>query len=129
MKVELFANTDGKGYWSNVKKEVLITGIKIGQAYSYTGDDDVTLYIEARFDSKTWRVYDNGFIYTDEKFLREFRQGLVEMGLPKKLAHKVGYTEQGMQGRLHVSLSFHGTKKDLPAWEEFMGHKIKLEEC
>ncbi|USV40928.1 hypothetical protein [Xanthomonas phage BUDD] len=129
MKVELFANTSGRGHWSTAKKEVLINAIKIAQAYCYDGEDDATLYIDARFDAKTWQVRNDGFIYTDEKFLREFRQGLIDLGLSKKLANKVTYTEQGMQGRLYVSLAFHGKKKDMAAWEEFMGAKIKLEEC
>ena len=58
--------------------------------------------LRVRFDCRTWKVWRDGLIYTDEAFLRELKQALKKRGFPVR---GLDYTEQGMQGDDYISLS------------------------
>lgn len=120
MKVEMYANTNGRGLWSSEKRETKVNQIKIDPDTLITEGEQSAIYIQAKLDPKTWRSGRDGLVYTDTKWLREFRRGLTELGLSRKLANNVDYTEQGMQGTNYVSLGFYLNKeKDIDAVFDF----------
>lgn len=94
--VSKILGTSGDGYWSDVVKEVPVTGLELVQ---YEEDQE---YGELRvyFDTQIWDVNSDGLIYTDSKFA----QGLKDLLASMKLGTDVGYSEQGMQGDNYVSL-------------------------
>ncbi len=112
MESNVIFQTSGKGWWSNSKKSVKITNMKIG----YISDDfergGTPDYGELRvyFDASTWDTSEDGLIYTDEKFMTELRAFLKS----HNLAGTVSYTEQGMQGDDYVSCSV--DEKFLQSW-------------
>lgn len=91
-----YLETDGKGQWSKSKKKVKITKIKHGL---WSGNE-ICLFFS------NWNVENDGLIYTDRTFIRQFRKYLVSKGMPKKVANDIDYTEQGMQGNKYVSLGY-----------------------
>lgn len=90
--------TDGSGLWSHKQKKVKI--VDVAQRREYT--NELQLY----FSKKSWNIKEDGLIYTDEKFIKQFRKYLVSKGMPKKIANDIDYTEQGMQGDDYVSLEY-----------------------
>jgi len=104
MKVNIPTRTDGRGLWSNVKKEVLITEICL----NYINDEDNFGELIASFTKEYWNTKKDGLIYTDDLWLKEFRKGLIKLGFSKKAAEDVDYSEQGMQGNDYVSMDVGG---------------------
>ena len=102
--------TGGNGLWSSKEKKVNI--IKIAPV-SVTKD---FVSFDAYFDKKNWNPDKDGLIYTDERWIREFREELVKLGVTKKVAKSIDYTEQGMQGDDYVSLETDNIK-----FAEYMG--------
>ena len=104
---DISASTNGRGLWSSEKKTVNIHKMRFKPYIYITGDDtsDGTLYVDAFFYAKNWNTWRDGLIYTDEKWLREFRKEFYAM-FPdlKKIDARIDYTEQGMQGTNYVSL-------------------------
>jgi hypothetical protein len=107
---KMILNTDGRGLWSNEKREVTVTKIVLDKFFDY--EDYKFGDLKVYFDPKTWNVNKHGLIYTDERFIRELRKLLAKRGLPVKT---VDYTEQGMQGDRYVSCGFYDAKF-LKAW-------------
>lgn len=89
--------TDGSGYWSEMSKNVPVTGLDIG----YINEDDTFGELRVYFDTNAWDVDNDGLIYTDNLFLHELKHFLVSLRLA---GDDVGYSEQGMQGVDYVSL-------------------------
>lgn len=90
--------TDGKGLWSNEKKNVKIFDMVVENVNEDFGE------LRVYFDTKTWDVSQDGLIYTDKTWIKGFREKLEENGFSKKAASDVDYSEQGMQGDDYVSL-------------------------
>ena len=97
--------TSGDGYWSNVKKSVKTTELKLG----YEDDDGGFGELRIYFDRRTWSPEQHGLIYTDRQFMQELRAALVKAGFSKAAAKDVDYSEQGMQGNNYVSCDVTGT--------------------
>lgn len=104
------ATTNGKGYWSDVKRSVRITEIEIESITDDNADEidvgDKTqipamMYLRVYFNRKDWNTEKHGLIYTDDKWIAQLRKGLREIGVD---AAGLDYTEQGMQGDDYVSL-------------------------
>jgi len=95
-KVNATLNTNGNGYWSNVKRAVEITGLQL----AYTNDELDFGELRVRFTAATWDVNKDGLIYTDKQFMRELKELLTQLGFD---ASDVSYSEQGMQGDTYVS--------------------------
>ena len=89
-------NTCGNGYWSNVRKAVTITDMRIGYVNDEKDFGELCVYFD-----KSWNVYEDGLIYTDSQFEEELIAFLNQHGLAGK---DVWYSEQGMQGDNYVSL-------------------------
>jgi hypothetical protein len=95
-KVNATLNTNGNGYWSNVKAAVEITGLQL----AYINDEQDFGELRVRFNKATWDVNKQGLIYTDKQFMRELKELLTAKGFD---ASDVSYSEQGMQGDTYVS--------------------------
>jgi hypothetical protein len=108
-------STNGKGYWSNAVKPVLITDMKLG----YINDEEDFGELRVYFDTKYWNVNEDGLIYTDSQFIADLRKFLNEQGLVGK---DVDYSEQGMQGDNYVSLDV--GKKFLDSWNKKFNLKM-----
>lgn len=95
--------TDGKGYWSNVVKDVFVTSISmyIGTVNEddYFGDGDLAVnYTEATWDNNV-----DGLIYTDKTFLAQVKEFLIAQGFNAEAVNDISYSEQGMQDDERVS--------------------------
>lgn len=90
-------NTVGDGYWSDTKKAVTITDMRLGQYIS----DDLDFGELCVYFDKSWNCNEDGLIYTDSQFLKDLRRFLHAHGLA---GNDVEYSEQGMQGDNYVSL-------------------------
>jgi len=96
-KVTAILSTNGRGLWSNVAKDVKVTGMNL----SYISDERDFGELRVYFDTKFWNVNTDGLIYTDRQFESELMALLTQLGLDNS---EVGYSEQGMQGNNYVSL-------------------------
>lgn len=110
MKVSIKTNTDGKGLWTDEVRSVLIQELKIGySSLEYYPEDkfngELRAYFEpSGFTPDSWNIDGYGLIYTDKKWLKEFKAGLRELGFSIRAVQNVGYSEQGMQSFNYVSL-------------------------
>jgi len=110
MKCNITANTDGKGYWSEEVRPVIITELKIGyNSQDMYPEDPFNGELRAYFEPSgyvhgSWYVPGYGLIYTDKLWMREFKKGLRELGLSIMAVQNVSYSEQGMQGNDYVSM-------------------------
>jgi hypothetical protein len=110
MKVNIVANTNGKGYWTD--EERMIEILKLGFGYKsidYYPEDKFFGELRAYFDPSgftpgSWNVPGHGLIYTDKQWLKEFKAGLRKIGFSIKAVSNVSYSEQGMQGSDYVSM-------------------------
>ena len=100
--------TAGDGYWSDVSKDVRVTGMGI---YIANDEDDGDGDFYVNYDEATWNNDEDGLIYTDSAFIanvRDFmRDVLVRMDVDDELANELvgdlDYSEQGMQDDGRVS--------------------------
>ena len=107
-------NTSGGGYWSNVRKAVEITDMRL----AYVNDEKDFGELRVYFDPSTWNVNERGLIYTDRLFLKELKSALEQQGFDST---SVSYSEQGMQGDNYVSLDV--GEKFLRSWSDIVGIK------
>jgi hypothetical protein len=96
INVKTSLSTNGSGYWSNVAKTVLVTGLEL----SYVNDEGDFGELRVHFDTNTWDVDTDGLIYTDKQFINDLKVLLNRI----ELDTDVSYSEQGMQGDTFVSL-------------------------
>lgn len=75
--------------------------------------------LNAYFTLKSWDPDKHGLIYTDDKFLKEFRKLLNSIGLPGR---NVYYSEQGMQGDNYVNMDV--GKGFIKAWKKLVPAKV-----
>ncbi len=111
MKVEINANTDGKGPGTDEDgRRVLISKIDFGyQSTTFFPDDPFKGELRAHFDPfgfipGSWNVEGYGHIRGDKTWLREFKAGLRDLGISIKGAQDVKYAELDRQGEGYVTL-------------------------
>ncbi len=109
--VGVIFNTSGGGMWSSVEGPVVITSIHA----DYSADGWGSLYVN--FDIASWDVDANGLIYTDDQFLEELQQWMIERGVASA-AEGISYSEQGMQGDdyVHFDLSAETARQMEALW-------------
>lgn len=95
-------STDGKGYWTNQIKSVLVYEAFVNA--NMTDSDDLYGELRVLFHVKDWNIEEFGLIYTDDKWEEELKAYFMSLGFSKEAAENIGYSEQGMQGRNYVSL-------------------------
>ena len=99
-KVNWQTHTDGKGFWSLFAQAVTVTQIEL----AYANEDVDFGELVAYFDTSTWDVNKNGLIYTDPRWLEEFRALMRSLGFTSRACEDINYSEQGMQGDNYVSM-------------------------
>ena len=95
--------TDGKGYWSNVVKDVFVTSIGM---YISTEQDDNSFCdgdLAVNYTEATWDNNVDGLIYTDKTFLAQVKEFLIAQGFNAEAVNDISYSEQGMQDDERVS--------------------------
>lgn len=103
MEVQITATCDGSGFWSNSPDHaVQIDYMDLG----YIDKERCYGELRAYFTKENWDIFFRGFIYTDGRWMTEFRAGLVQHGFTEEEAADVDYSEQGMQGDDFVSMDF-----------------------
>jgi hypothetical protein len=103
MKTDFTIHTDGSGLWSREARTVRITSIRLNYL---DADDPNRLFgeLHVKFHPDDWDVNQHGLIYTDDQWLKELQGQLIQLGLRPAEADALDYSEQGMQGKDHVSL-------------------------
>lgn len=98
MTKQIVLHTDGKGWYSNQARPVIITKMEL----SYDNDDGDFGELRVYFDTDSWNTEVHGLIYTDKQWIKELRAFLKNHSY--KGVNDVNYSEQGMQGDDYVSL-------------------------
>lgn len=94
-------NTAGNGLWSNKEAAVELKNMEM----DYISEECKFSSLSVYFNTKTWKVNRDGLIYTDKRWIREFREFLInKFGFSEKAVKSIGYSEQGMQGDDYVDL-------------------------
>jgi len=116
--VDFVLNTAGNGLWSNVAKPVRVVKLELSVWDDELEDDELPDYGELKvyFDTADWDTYEDGLIYTDSQFESELAINLVALGFGANAADSVGYSEQGMQSDIYVSLD--AGEEFVRAWAE-----------
>jgi hypothetical protein len=96
-KVNWQLHTDGKGLWTQFEATVKVTRITVD-------DDDEYGELRAYFDTSTWNCNETGLIYTDLRWIGEFRALMRSLGFTTQACDNIDYSEQGMQGDNYVSM-------------------------
>ena len=104
--MNFIVKTVGDGYWSNVQKDVAVTGYTV-DGFHGDGFGELRVY----FNTETWNVENDGLIYTDSAFLSEMHHAFD--------TEDITYSEQGMQGDNFVSFDVgHDFLKMYGDWPE-----------
>lgn len=93
--------TGGEGLYCNTIKPVNIVGIDV----TYLDDNSITAatFGELRVYFEGTERYDE-MVYTDPRWIFEFRKFLQENGFSERAVEAIDYSEAGMQGSDYISL-------------------------
>ena len=92
-------NVAGDGLWSNQPALV-----RIAQVTLHVLEPGEWGELRAYFDARTWDVEAQGLIYTDRRWIEEFRAMMKTLGFTPIAVDDISYSEQGMQGVDYVSM-------------------------
>ena len=99
-----YAHTNGISYWNNTLKRVRLTKIVINIEMTPPDDSEYMFFdMNVFFTKNSWDISKDGLIYTDQGFIREFRDILISLGFDQEASADVRYSEQGMQGENWVN--------------------------
>lgn len=104
MGINRIIHTAGNGLWSDEERAVKVRAAKARFIFDPSEVSGTWGELRVYFDRSTWRPDRHGLIYTDKRWLREFREILAKKGFSKKACSDVDYSEQGMQGNNYVSM-------------------------
>lgn len=100
-KVSWQTHTDGTSLWAEgVTKTIRILEVWL----AYTNDEQDFGELCARFDTRDWDHQKDGLIYTDKRWIEEFRALMKTLGFSPRAVDDIDYSEQGMQGFNYVSM-------------------------
>jgi hypothetical protein len=99
-KVNWQTHTSGTGYWSEAETAVTVLRVEL----AYTNEDGDFGELRAYFDTRTWDCNKVGLIYTDPRWIGEFRALMRSLGFTSKACEDITYSEQGMQSDNYVSM-------------------------
>ena len=99
-KVNWQIHTSGTGLWSQAKKSVTVLRVELADSYENGEYGELRAY----FDTKTWDCNEVGLIYTDTRWIGEFRALMRSLGFTSKACEDITYSEQGMQSDNFVSM-------------------------
>ena len=97
-KVNWMTHTDGKGLWSSFEQTVTVVRVEL----AYTNDEGNFGELRAYFEN--WDVNETGLIYTDPRWINEFRGLMKSLGFTRNACDDIDYSEAGMQGDDYVSM-------------------------
>lgn len=97
-KVNWMTHTDGKGLWSSFEQTVTVVRVEL----AYTNDEGDFGELRAYFEN--WDVNETGLIYTDPRWINEFRGLMKSLGFTRNACDDIDYSEAGMQGDDYVSM-------------------------
>ena len=93
-------HTNGKGLWSQFERTVTVMRVEL----AYCNDENDFGELRAYFDTRTWDIDQHGLIYTDSRWISEFRALMRSLGFTSTACDDISYSEQGMQGDDYVSM-------------------------
>jgi hypothetical protein len=93
-------HTNGKGHWTQFEQTVTVTRVEL----AYVNDEGDFGELRAYFDTEAWDVNKVGLIYTDPRWIDEFRGLVRSLGFTRNACDDISYSEQGMQGDNYVSM-------------------------
>jgi hypothetical protein len=99
-KVNWQTHTDGEGLWTQFEKTVTVVRVEL----VYVNEEGDFGELRAYFDTRTWDCNETGLIYTDPRWMDEFRGLMRSMGFTRSACDDITYSEQGMQGDNYVSM-------------------------
>lgn len=99
-KVNWMTHTDGKGLWTKFEQTITVVRVEL----AYTNDEGDFGELRAYFDTKSWDCNETGLIYTDPRWIGEFRGLMRSLGFTRKACEDITYSEQGMQEYNYVSM-------------------------
>lgn len=99
-EVNFRTQTAGDGYWSGVRKFITINRVRI----AYLDDEGDFGELRAYFDPVEWDVDNDGLIYSDSAWMKNFKACMGTLGFSDAALNDVGYSEMGMQGNNYVSM-------------------------
>jgi len=99
-KVNWQTHTDGKGLWTNFEQTVTVVRVELADTYENGDYGELRAY----FDTSTWNCNETGLIYTDPRWINEFRGLMRSLGFTRRACEDITYSEQGMQGHNYVSM-------------------------
>lgn len=112
---------DGSGLWgAEPGATVEVTKMTV----PYVNEEEDFGELRVYFDPTFWNIREHGLIYTDNQWLDQLRELLVEILFSRGAADDVDYSEQGMQGENYVSLDV--GKPFLDEWLEIPGNNDDL---
>lgn len=100
-KVNWQTHTDGMGLWTNFEQAVTVVRVELAYVDDEDGDSGE---LRAYFDTKTWDCNKIGLIYTDPRWIGEFRGLMRSLGFTRRACEDITYSEQGMQCFDYVSM-------------------------
>lgn len=98
-QVNFVTRTNGTSLWSEVKKTVAINRVVL----AYESDEGTFGELRAYFKPSEWDS-DDGLIYTDEGWIKSFKECMRTLGFSDQAIDDIAYSEAGMQGETFVSL-------------------------
>ena len=93
-------HTNGKGLWTSFEQIVTVVRVEL----AYVNDEGDFGELRAYFDTKAWDVNKVGLIYTDPRWIDEFRGLVRSLGFTRHACDDIDYSEAGMQGDNYVSM-------------------------
>jgi hypothetical protein len=107
MKVQLKAVCDGSSFWSRQPGRIVdITDLEIGYIDDNEAFGELCAYFTPESWKTNWKTEHYGLIYSDEGWIKDFREQLKIIGFSEAAVNDVGYSEQGMQTDTYVCMDF-----------------------
>lgn len=105
IEINISLNTDGSSLWSNRIAKIHHNKMELRVPVSCDKKEQNSFgELKVYFDPKKWNISKHGLIYTDNLWIKEFKEYLAANGFSNKSVKDLYYSEQGMQGKNYVSL-------------------------
>jgi len=102
--IHKYVYTAGNSRWSdNAHKKIYIQKFVFVVEEEKDVDGERYCSLDVFFSRLSWVISRDGLIYTDTGFLHYIKELLIDIGVPKDIASRVRYSEQGMQGTNRVN--------------------------
>ena len=96
-------HTAGDGLWSKREATVRVTEVWLNYVND-EDDEDGFGELCVRFSTADWDISSHGLIYTDKRWIGEFRALMKTLGFSPVAVDDIDYSEAGMQGADYVSM-------------------------